>query len=304
MLMPAPAGRIRPVAPSPSLLTSASLLPDGTDWRSGLNWVPAIQPSYTWPYCQGGGTDKTPPNPRSRIQVQPFMIYTPMTCNLPVDPEEAAMLVSDLTESHTASALASNLWLGTGGTTDDTITPTLRRAAVDTSPTSGAWPIDAGVATLLAHYEEATGGDGGAMIHVPAQLAPYVLGGGSGGARIAWPEGNIYRGPLNSTVVLGPGYPLGESPDNSPLGHGPLMSQGPPQTYRGNPPDMAWIYVTGPVEYATGPIQLLPEVERDRIPFRTNYYQVWAERAAIVRFDPPTCFATLVTNPAPLGTFS
>ena len=164
--------------------------------------------------------------------------------------------------------------------------------------------MNAGVATLLAHYEEATGGDGGAMIHVPAQLAPYVLGGGSGGARIAWPEGNIYRGPLNSTVVLGPGYPLGESPDNSPLGHGPLMSQGPPQTYRGNPPDMAWIYVTGPVEYATGPIQLLPEVERDRIPFRTNYYQVWAERAAIVRFDPPTCFATLVTNPAPLGTFS
>lgn len=291
-----PAPRIDPVAPAPSLLTSARQLTD-VDWRTGVQWTPACQPTYVNEFC-AGGTNRTTPNVRATEHVVPFTVYTPLLCdrfagevNLADLPDAARAL----TETHTAKAIAEALWLGTGTPASDTAIPTLRNTAFNVDAASVS-ELDDGVAQLLVHYEIATDGEGGAVVHMPSGLAVYALGGGAGGARLCWPEGNVYRGPLGSLFVPGPGYPNGQSAAGA-NGNGPGPEGGP---YLGNGPDESWIYVTGPVEYAASPVVVLPEDDGDRSVVRTNLYEVWGERQALVRFDPCKVFATKVTNPAPM----
>lgn len=298
-----PIGRIRPVAPSPSLLSVARLIPDvqPADWARGVAWSSGCQPSYAWERCQGP-FDSIDPKVAAMSQdvyrTRPFTVYTPAECDLPTDGDDLADLVSELDQVHTPAAIAAALWVGTGVADPDDDVPTLRRAAQDVSA-AAAYDFDDGVAALLVHYDQCTGGSGGAIIHAPAALAVSALGGGSGGARVCWPEGNLYRGPLGSMFSFGPGYPEGFSPDG-PNGNGPLAAPFVGSTYAGNEANRSWVYVSGPVEYQVGPIAVLPDQERDRTPFRTNLYQVWAERDAIVRFDPCCVFAVEVVNPAPL----
>ena len=61
------------------------------------------------------------------------------------------------------------------------------------------------------------------MLHVPTVLIPSALGGGDGGARVAWPEGSIYRGPAGLVISPGPGYPH-DSTAQGADGAGPLVS--------------------------------------------------------------------------------
>lgn len=292
-----PIGRIEPVAPAPSLVSSASPLPN-VDWRTGIEWSPVCQPSTNLDICPAG--ERIPPNGRAVVHSNPFTLYTPQSCDMPVDGEDMTRIVNALTEIHTTAQLELALWMGEGLPVSDLEQVTLRRSAIDVAQASPL-DLDDGVAQLLVHYNEATGGNGGALIHIPAGLAPFALGGGGGGARLCWPEGNTYRGPLQSLVVPGPGYPNGFSP-NGPDGHGPLLSAPgvAPEEYAGNEVGTSWIYITGPVEYAVTPVEVIPEHERDRvIPF-TNEYEVWGQREAIFRFDPCSTFATLVVNPAPM----
>lgn len=293
-----PAPRIDPVAPAPSLLTSARPLPS-VEWRTGVSWTPACQPTYVNEYCSGG-VPRSAPNVRATEHTVPFRIYTPLLCdrfagevNL-ADLEPAARA---LTEVHTAKGIAEALWMGSGLLATDTALPTLRNSAFDVNATATP-DLDDAVAQLLAHYEIATDGEGGALVHMPSPLAVYALGGGAGGARICWPEGNIYRGPLGSVIVPGPGYPIGQSASGA-NGYGPGPEGGP---YLGNAPAEAWLYVTGPVEYAVSPVKVIPEEEADRTvgPARTNLYELWGERQAIVRFDPCKVFATKVVTPVVL----
>jgi hypothetical protein len=294
-----PVGRIDPVTPSPSLLTSARRM-RGIDWSTGIQWTPVCQPSDVAEYCSGG-TNRTAAIARATEHVVPFTIYTPLACdrfaggvNLADLPDAARAL----TEVHTAKAIAEALWLGRGLLSSDTTIPTLRNASFDVGANATA-DLDDAVAQLLVHYEIASDGEGGATIHMPSELAVYALGGGAGGARICWPEGDFYRGPLGSVVVPGPGYPNGQSATGAG-GYGPGPEGGP---YLGNAANEAWLYVTGPVEWdAEETVRVLPEAEADRTvgPARTNLYEVWGERRAIVRFDPCKAFATKVTNPAPL----
>lgn len=295
----APAPRIDPVAPVPSLVTSARTLPDGVDWSSGIHWTPVCQPSFNYQYCPPK-VDKEQAESRATVHSMPFRVYTPMSCVLPNVSGDAAAIVEALTTVHTPAQLAAALWMGDGYDDTDTDQVTLRRAAVNVS--GGLMlDLDDGISQLLVHYQLATGGNGGATIHMPAALATSALGGVPGGSRICWPEGNLYRGPLGSVLVPGPGYPEGKSV-RGPNGHGPLRTAAgvTPEEYEGNETGSSWIYVTGPVEYAVGDVQVIPEAERDRIPFRTNLYELWGERSAIVRFDPCSTFATLVANPSPL----
>lgn len=296
-----PVGRILPTAPVPSLVTSARRL-TGVNWQSGIHWAPSCQQSFARPYCPPEPTLETGVE-RDTVHANPFTIYTPARCDVTtVDMSDQETIVVDFTDVHTASGLAAALWMGTGLPADDLEQVTLRRNATDVS---GAAPydLDDGVAALLAHYEAATGGNGGAMIHLSVQLVPAALGGGAGGARVAWPEGNVYRGPSGSVVVPGPGYPIGASADGAD-GYGPLTVAGPPEQYAGNADDEAWVYITGPVEYDVTPVVARPDAERDRVQFRSNVYEVWGQRQAIVRFDPCSTFAVLVNNPAPLAEFS
>lgn len=293
-----PAPRIRPVAPGPSLLTAARPLP-AMNWSTGIAWSPMCQPSYVLPWCPPA-VNRTSAANQATVHTMPFVIYTPATCNQPVDGADLEAAVRDLTEVHTAAGIAEAAWMGTGLPSDaeDATIPTFRRSAFDVSGASSAAAVDLddGVAQLLAHYEDCTDGAGGALIHMPSQLVTYALGGGAGGARICWPEGSNYRGPLGSLIVPGPGYPNGRTP-RGPFGAGPRIGA---NNYEGNELNTSWIYVTGPVEYAVSNVRALPEDDPDRHVPRTNIYEVWGERDAIVRFDPCCVFATEVINPSPM----
>jgi hypothetical protein len=301
-----PVGRIRPVAPAPSLLTAARPLPGNPNWSTGIQYASMCQPSYGLQYCPPA-VDNVLAGTNTMYHSMPFTIYTPISCDYPevVDVADLEGYVNDLTEIHTAAALAAALWAGTSPFSDtllvydptDTAQPTLRRYGQDVSSAAGALDLDDGISTLLVHYSIATGGNGGAVVHLPQALIATALGGGPNAARTAWPEGNTYRAALGSVVSPGPGYPEGSSPPG-PKGNGPKIGAG--ENYAGNNGAQSWIYVTGPVEYAVTPIVVLPEAEQDRIPFRLNRYQMWGRREAIVRFDPCACFATLVVNPAPM----
>jgi hypothetical protein len=228
----------------------------------------------------------------------PFVIYTPVECDYPVDGADLEALVADATEVHTPAAIADALWMGGDAyQLADTTQPTLRRSASNVSP-AGIMDLDDGIASLLTHYQLCTGGNGGAVIHMPGTLLTGALGGGGGGARVCWPEGNVYRGPHGCTVVAGPGYPEGFTIDG-PNGTGPKFASSPDR-YWGNEMGTAWVYVTGPIEYAVGDVRVMPESESDRSAFRQNRYEVWGERDAIVRFDPCCVYAVEVYNPAPL----
>lgn len=295
-----PAPRIRPVAPTPSLLTVARALPSGINWSTGISWTPVCQPSFGLQWCPPA-VNRSLGNTLAAVHTMPFLVYTPQSCSMPLDTADMEQAARDLTEIHTANAIADALWMGTGLPADsvDNTIPTLRRSGFDVSA-AGAIDLDDGVAQLLAHYEDCTGGSGGAIIHMPSELLVYALGGGAGGARLCWPEGSFYRGPAGSMVCAGPGYPNGRTPPG-PFGSGPQIAAG---NYQGAEVNTAWIYVTGPVEYAVSPVRAIPEEERDRIPVRTNIYEVWAERDAIVRFDPCCVFATEVINLSPMPELS
>lgn len=294
-----PAPRIRPVAPGPSLLTAARPLTGVDNWSTGIAWSAMCQPSYVLPYCPPA-SDRTAAADQEQVHTMPFVIYTPARCTQPVDGEDLESAIVDLTEAHTAAGIAAAAWMGTGlpSDTEDNTIPTFRRAAFDVSGASSAAAVDLddGISQLLVHYEECTGGAGGALIHMPSQLIAYALGGGAGGARICWPEGTNYRGPLGSLIVPGPGYPNGRTPQG-PFGAGPQIGV---NSYFGNELNTSWIYVTGPIEYAVSPVRALPEEDADRHVPRTNLYDLWGERDAIVRFDPCCVFATEVINPAPM----
>lgn len=294
-----PAPRIRPIAPSPSLVTSARPLPVDR-WEGGISWSPNVQRSHVWPWCPGINPDrKELPVDRVKAFADSFVIYTPAICDLPLGGEDLDEQVRELTEVHTAAGLARALWTGEGLGVYDAAKPTvtLRRAA---QMVSGTYDLDDAVAVLLGSYETCTGGNGGATIHVPATLIEGALGGSNNGSRVCWPEGLIYRAALGAVVSPGPGYPIGSSADG-PFGFGPKTSTDPAaETYAGNSVDEAWVYISGPVEYAVGDIVTRPENPTDRVMNRQNTYEVWGERTAIVRVDPTCVFAVLVNNPAPI----
>lgn len=299
-----PIERIRPVAPQVSILTSARALP-AVDWSTGIAWsASGCTPSALWPRCPDSDDLKTLADGLGDlVATDPFLVYTGIECEyvLTQGGDRIQQAAEELTDVHTAWAVARALWLGEGLPTvaDDNygLPPTLRRVATDISIGGVDGPLDDVVAALLRAYEACTGGSGGAVLHIPSILITAALGGGDGGARVAVQEGNIYRGPLGSVISPGPGYPHDSSTQGA-NGYGPLVSAGPPEVYRGNGYDEAWVYVTGPIEYAVGPVTSVGTVEERHAPFRMNKYVEVAERQAIVRFDPCCVFAALATNTA------
>lgn len=325
-----PIDRIDPVGPSPSLLTSArdrtlddfgtsspvpdearaaagvegALKPATEAWRTGVAWTPATcQPSSNEARCTSYDADHLRPAPvelGAPVHTEAFTIVTPLTCDWVLSGVPADRIVrdsEDLTRAHTAFGVARALWLG-DGLPDTADQPTLRRNATDVSIGGAAGDLDDVAAVLLSQYEQCKGGEGGAVLHVPTPLMVGAEGGIPGGGKIATLAGNYYRGPLGSVVSPGPGYPHGASVAGA-NGFGPQTSAGPPALYKGNHLDECWVYITGPVEYALGEVRVLPEDEAERRGlYRLNRFEVWGERAAIVRFDPCCVFAALAINNA------
>lgn len=321
-----PVDRIAPRAPVPSILTSATdrsadgfgtagvapgaeAQPGGdpvssASWRTGISWTPvSCHPSHNWARCPEPDAEKAAAvGLGGPVHTDRFTIYTPLACDWKTERlgEALAADATDLTVAHTAAGVAAALWLG-DGLPDDPDQPTLRRNATDVSINGAAAPIDDVFAVLLTEWWECTGGNGRPVLHVPSELMAYIEGGGIGGAILARRQGDLFTGPLGSIVSPGPGYPNGVSSAGVD-GFGPQTDPGPPALYAGNTATEAWIYITGPVEYAVAdPIVLPPDELERRNLGRPNTYEVWGERDAIVRFDPCCSLAALALNPAPVS---
>lgn len=315
--MTEPVGGIRPQAPVPSILTSATdrsgddfgaHVPAGppgppgatpasrASWRSGIGWPSAsCQQSFAWPWCAEATTEE--PDGHGKVESHPFLVYTPLTCTWSRNESEVGDAALALNEAHKAWSMSRAVWLGEGLDDADDGQPTLRRAAVDMTPSPGtAVTIDEAFEQLLVAYELGTFGNGNALFHMPGVLSVQALGGGNGGAVNMRPEGNVYRGPLGSTVSPGPGYPMGPSTEG-PDGFGPEVSTG---VYAGNDDDEVWLYVSGPLEYAFGPLEdpVFPDPSSH---VRRNTTEVWARRLAIYRFDPCSVWAVLVQSPVSIA---
>lgn len=306
-----PVDRIEAVRPVPSLLTSARDRSSdnfgGPNWRTGIAWSQvACHVSRPWPRCPDPLADiKAEPETPALAGTDAFELYTMFECDQTQRGQEEALArdVDALTDVHTAFAVSRALWLGEGlpdrvtvnGVESDV--PTLRRAATDLGTPAG--DLDDVFARLLDAYEDCTGGNGGATIHLPAVAVPFALGGGTGGGVLIRPEGDLYRGPLRSVVSPGPGYPSGASAPGAG-GFGPRTTTPPADDeYAGTAADEIWVYVTGPVEWAASAIEVVPAagMERREAVGRMNRYVVEGKRDALVRFDPCCTFAALATNP-------
>lgn len=266
-------------------------------WRTGVAWnmVNCIK-SYNEALCPDYSASyrTSPPGFGGQAHTNPFTVYTPLECDWMLDEGRLDADVRAMTDVHTAYAVGRALWLGDGlpNLVDQ---PTLRRNAQNVSLGGSATDnLDEVFGALIGAYETCTGGSGGATIHLPSQVVPAAVGGHIT-QNLLWREGDLYRGPAGTIVSPGPGYPFGASTQGA-NGYGPAVSEG---VYRGNGTDEAWVYITGPVEYAVGPVTVGPPDREERFDtFRTNRYRVWGSRRAIVRYDPCCVFAALVRNTA------
>lgn len=289
MTTPVPLPGILPTRPQVSLLTVAARLQEA-EWNRGVRHRQAGCPNFhVRGHCQTGAKEE--PEDSSLATFYPFFVYVPVQCDSLTE-GQAAELAAEATQQEdavTPYAASRELWTGSAnaGAYEN---PSLQ------SPEPGE-PFDpsrlvlAGAATnpvnligaLLAAYADETGG-GGAVLHVPLRIVPALTQNGT-----IRQDGSVYR-VGDALVSPGPGYPWGAGDFGprtalSPGGLAALATQ-------------VFIYVTGPVEHAEGPITVSPDPElrwRDR---RTNLWYALAERQAILRFDPCTVFAGLATVPA------
>jgi hypothetical protein len=295
---------VRVVAPSPSLLTSASKIGwPYSSFGTGVEWMADVcQPTHMEERCTDYDDEnqRTGPVTRDRMAQEVFTAYTPIACDW-VMREHAVKMddsLRELAEARKAAVLARALWMGEGladplAMSDGTTAPaiTLRNAATDVSISGAAAPQDDVIAQLLLSYSHATDGLGGAVLHVPQSVIPSLLA-----ANLIKLEGERYITAMGAVVSPGPGYPEGDS-DAGATGTGPATAPG---AFLGNDSDEAWFYVSGPVEYTFDDVDLMPESDAERRNFgRTNTYEVWAIYHGIVRVDPCTVFGALVAHPAP-----
>lgn len=263
---------IAPVAPAVSLVSSgARPLPADVNWQSGVSWRSiACANAERYPDCD--------PSPSRAATVDitqpafsPFNIALGYACDWVEDSAEHEREARAALDARTAWHLSRELWAG--GNVDAT-TPTLMSAATAIG-TAAVHPV-AAIGSLVSSWLDCTEA-GGPILHVPSILIPSLFANG----QIAQ-QGDTYYGPLGSVISPGPGYP------NTGAATGPAGANADANS--------AWIYVTGPVEYATGPITIS---ETESWNPRLNRYEVHPTRRAIFRFDPCCVFAIETLIPAP-----
>lgn len=306
-----PIDPIPSVAPRPSLLTSARPLPADINWKTGIAFRDSgVNNGGVWPFAPGGAhADKKSYTPVAKqiAEFRPVWLYTPLACDEVIVQREGALTDEVRAEMDAQTALRLARTLAGGISTDEWandpacnagINPTLSQPypgiafGTGTAPTAstendvvgaaGNHPVSA-LGILIGEYTAATF-KGGATIHVESALIATMLS--HGAVRLV---GDVYYGPENSVIIPHAFLP------------GPASNAGGTPT--ANTAGNSWMYATGPVEYAMGEVQVMPESRRERF-FglqRTNQWSVLAERFAIVRFNPSVVKATqaLIPTTAP-----
>lgn len=256
-----------------SLVASARLLPENIDWQAfGVSFVPEnCGKAWIWQACTSTDDGDKPLNDGSpAAEFHPFMIeYNSQHCDgIPHDWEK----LSDRAKRGIQARYSNALALALSSATPDgqpNESPSLPTTATDITPAlidGGPAPL---VNTIAGLIEEAynCGAAGELFIHVPAWILPFLLA-----QTLITQVGNVYKlGP--HTVVLDQGY-----------------ANEPPTGSTAAAVGQAWIYVSGPIEVATGSVQLLDDTTKSVSP-RLNRANVIAAQLAIYRFDPCCIFA-------------
>lgn len=280
-----PISGIKPTPPPVSLLTAATRLPASVVWKSGVRWRgAACVPGYRWPYC-GKAEDRHAAKTISKPAFYPYMIYVPYQCDEVLEEPQTTVDGETITvDSYIADAQAEaeavtpfhvsqELWTGA----IEALNPSLESVAADLGG-SAAHPVVA-LGQLLDAYalSDAQGGSV-PIVHAPWSVVVSLMGHG-----LVNQVGDVYYGP-GCLISPGPGYPAGglSGPAAADAGAGNV-----------------WTYISGPVEYALGPIEVTPTGPNAHFDRRTNLFRVWAQRMAIHRFDTGCIFAKKTFLPAP-----
>lgn len=273
-----------------SLLTSAIPGPDldGVDWRKGVVAWPESAPSYRVVQdCTDEIADYGDEGEFGPVGARPFVIQTITRC-----PRGSIAEMSARADRHiraiTSAALAYELWTGEASALDPWELPTGQVALANPRPDAGTDDegpylnpyLNAGT-LLSATFTDATAAlgaveaavaermsGGPVYLHVPTD---FVMGMGAD----LTAQGDLLMTPTGSIVVADAGYP------------------GPGATG------------TDLVIYGSGPVQVWldePTVyDQDSwvVDHATNRVAVWAERPALIWFDPQTLVGCTVGTPTP-----
>lgn len=266
-----PVDPIAPVAPIPSILTTARALPSAIEWKSGIAWRPTIKPGNTTSAVDDIVDLEDCPTPTDLSAGDPpdDASSLPQLARLPFECEEVLPgQVDQFREEARAALAAATAWY-----VSQQFNTAIDAAATDLDGSDPSHPVTA-MAVLLANYLDCTR-LGGAIISVPPVLIPTLIGAG-----VVKQSGDVYQGPMGSLVNPGPHGNWDTSEDD------PAVTTGT-------------MYVSGPIEFALGPISVPPgdrEAFWDRT---TNLYRIEAQRAFITRFDPDCTFKATAFLPAP-----
>lgn len=255
-----------------SLVKSAFRLPSDIDWshESGVEFLPeACGSAQRFLYCD----DESPTKEDSVVpddqQTRPFVMYYPEGCSpLAVRHEEwQDRALNGLTATE-SSALALELNSSYQGVNDD-----LLSTATNVSPVE----LNDLPQTILGLIAEMVrcGYTGDITFHVPAWTLPMFL--------------------HDNLITLSNGvYRLGHHIVSFDAGY---TNQAPTSADESNAvatDGEAWIFATGPVEYALGEVRTLGLAEsRKGNSARQNSVYIVAERPALVRFDACCVYAAL-----------
>lgn len=275
-----------------ALLTSAMPGPalGGVDWGKGVIAWPESAPSYRIVQdCTDDIADYGDEAEFSPVGARPFVIQTVTHC-----PRTSIAEMSARAERHiraiTSQALAYELWTGDATSLDPWTLPEgqvygglanqrpASSGTADEGPYLNPYLADAGTTMLSSTFADPTAAMGAVEAAVAERMAggpiylhvptDFVMGMGAD----LRDEGDFLRTPTGSMVVADAGYP------------------GPGATG------------TDLVIYGTGPVQIWlgePTVyDRDSwvVDFRTNRVAVWAERPALMWFDPQTLVGCTVST--------
>lgn len=254
--------------PRAGLLTVASLLPSGTDWRRGVDYVPegCVTPDAI-PIC--GAVVKPDSEVAEGVHFDPFGVVAVDGCNDPwysnAEFHDRASRTLDMGQS---SILARELLQSTV-----TGNPDLQGTAVDLTalmPVPGpvGW-VEGATALLYAMVNAGYVGD--VVLHAPQWLLPSFMHTAVGDIDPATRQAYIGPHPVvfdaGYSGLVGPGGAVGAAPNIA-----------------------GWVYATGPVEYAFDkPLEGMTAGDNDK-----NDRYVAAERPGILRFDPCQVFGVLV----------
>lgn len=264
-----PVQAIDPVAPVPSILTTARRLSSSIVWKSGITWRPRNKPGdepalhiddvVVCDETTTIGLDDV--TNEDATTAKPFLARLPFFCEdvLPGDLEVYRGDATKALEAATAYAVSYAFYQS------DAI-----QDAADVSASGPVHPATA-LAILLANYTGCTM-FGGAVVHVAPVLIPTLLG-----VAAIKQVGDVYQGPLGSLVSPGP-FGLWANDE------GTVTST---------------MYVTGPVEWDAGPISIPLDDRAARWDRRQNGYYIEAQRSVIARADDTCTFKVDSFLPSP-----